>query len=231
MTNFLKLSTYLFLCLSFFACSKDDPQPVPALSRTEAALKYDEDVQFRVPNFSNVTWSSSDEFVGTVDESGKFTAHHVGEAKITATVDGQTLTATVVVEPYVTGIVEPYLNFGGSVQSIMEYEKREYLEDISTVYTVFRGQGDLEKYVGYLTAQGIMVSANIEFIFNLNVIQNVMLFYKERYNYLGKGYNDRDYFESKDGSYRVFISGGDNAYYTQDPFLASTIIEEVNVPW
>lgn len=220
MTNFLKVSIYLSLYLFIVACSKDDPQPIPALSRTEAALKYDEDVQFRVPNFSNVTWSSSDEFVGTVDESGKFTAHHVGEATITAEVDGQTLTASVVVEPYVTGIVEPSVNFGGSVQSIKEYEKREIFSE-NNAFLIYYGQGDLENTVGYITYQGVMIGAHINLKFEHSVIQSAMTFYRERYNYLGKLENGREYFESKDGLYRVFITN-EYAYYTKDPFPGST---------
>lgn len=215
MTNLLKISTYLFLCISIVACSKDDPQPVPALSRSEAAIKYDEDVQFRVPNFSNVTWSSSDEFVGTIDESGKFTAHHVGESTVKAEVDGQTLTASVVVEPYVTDIVEPSVNFGGSVHSIKEFEKREIFSE-NNVYLIYYGQGDLENTVGYFTYQGVMTGAHINFKFEHSVIQSAMTFYRERYSYLGKLENGREYFDSKDGLYRVFITN-EYAYYTNDP--------------
>ncbi|PVH25147.1 Ig-like domain-containing protein [Sphingobacterium corticibacter] len=229
MTNFLKISTYLFLCISIVACSKDDPQPVPALSRSEAVIKYDEDVQFRVPNFSDVTWFSSDEFVGTVDESGKFTAQHIGEATITAEVDGKTLIARVVVEPYVTSMVEPYVNFGGSVQSIKEYEKREIFSENNT-FLVYYGQGDLENTVGYITYQGVMTGAHINLKFEHSVIQSAMTFYKERYNYLGKVENGREYFESKDGLYRVFISN-EYAYYTKDLFPGSTVIKEVSMEW
>ncbi len=49
-----------------------------------------------------VTWASSNRTIAIVDKNGKVTAVGIGSAKITATVDGQTLTIPVTVTPYET---------------------------------------------------------------------------------------------------------------------------------
>ena len=223
MTNLFKISTLLLVCFRQFGCSKDDPKLIPELNITEATLKYDQDVHFRVPNFSNVTWSSSNEFVGTVDKSGKFTAHHIGETTVTATVDGHALTASVVVEPYIANIVEPLINFGGSVQSVKDYEKRELYIDYD-YNLVYFGQGDLESTVDYYFSNGSVTSASIHFKRGENIMQNAIKFYEERYFYIRTIDYGVTFFESADRSYSVIFTR-ENAIYTNGPIPGSTVIK------
>jgi len=85
------------------------------LSQTEATLAVGETLTLTatmIPEYatnfgaSNVTWSSSDEAVATVNESGVVTAKGPGEATITVTTadGGYTATCTVTVDTPVTGV-------------------------------------------------------------------------------------------------------------------------------
>ncbi|MCL7987754.1 Ig-like domain-containing protein [Sphingobacterium sp. lm-10] len=216
MTNLFKTSTLLLVCFLQFGCSKDDPKPIPELNITEATIKFDEDVKFGVANFSNVEWSSSDEFVGGINIYGIFSGRHVGEATVTALVDGYTLTAKVVVEPSVTSFEEPLINFGADVQTIKDHEKRNaYIEN--SAYIIYNGRGTHENHLTYYTFNGQMTGAIITFNNGQSIIQDAVKFYTERYRYLGRLENGRIYYESADGSYRVFI-GQNYASYTKDPY-------------
>lgn len=231
--NLMKIAKYFPLLvaslLMLFGCSKDDPQPIPELNIKEATITFNENVKFGVPHFSNIVWSSSDEFVGIVNQFGTFSAIHVGEAIVTAKVDGHTLTAKVVVEPSVTSIVEPLLNFGGSAQSIKDYEKRSlYIEN--SAYLIYLGRGDHEDSITYFTFNEKMTAASIHFNRGQDIIQDAVKFLTERYHYVGRTDNGRIYYESKDRSYRIFITS-QHAHYTKDPYPGSSVTKEVSMEW
>ena len=95
-----------------------------------------------------IAWASSAPAVVAVDSEGKVTALAVGEATITATVDGGSASCTVVVKEATTAPVikissnDVYLNIGGSfVSEVKTYWKGEQVEEAVTyTWTVVEGQ-------------------------------------------------------------------------------------------
>lgn len=63
-------------------------------------------------------WTSSNEFVATVDKKGNVTAHHVGEAVLTVIDGTQTATCKVVVNPVNTSYTFPSFAWGSDVATI-----------------------------------------------------------------------------------------------------------------
>lgn len=63
-------------------------------------------------------WTSSNEFVATVDKKGNVTAHHVGEAVLTVIDGTQTATCKVVVNPVNTSYTLPSFAWGSDVATI-----------------------------------------------------------------------------------------------------------------
>lgn len=78
-----------------------------AVNPSEITLKQGEKTQLQAvltPAYAtqrNVTWTSDDEAIATVDANGIVTAHTSGNARITASVGGQTASATVFVNEFV----------------------------------------------------------------------------------------------------------------------------------
>lgn len=66
----------------------------------------------------NVTWSSDNEFVATVDSKGKVEAKHVGTCNIYAKKDGKTAAVEVTVVPTDNSFVMPYLTWKASVNQV-----------------------------------------------------------------------------------------------------------------
>lgn len=85
--------------------AKNIPVDSITLDQSEKTLNIGETVTLTVTvspenaTNKNISWSSNNVLVATVDANGKVTAKSVGEANITATVDGKTATCTITVEP------------------------------------------------------------------------------------------------------------------------------------
>ena len=63
-------------------------------------------------------WTSSNEFVATVDKKGKVTTHHVGEAVLTLVDGTQTTSCTITVNPVNTSYTFPSFAWGSDVATI-----------------------------------------------------------------------------------------------------------------
>ena len=63
-------------------------------------------------------WTSSNEFVATVDKKGKVTTHHVGEAVLTLVDGAQTTSCTITVNPVNTSYTFPSFAWGSDVATI-----------------------------------------------------------------------------------------------------------------
>ena len=63
-------------------------------------------------------WTSSNEFVATVDKKGKVTTHHVGEAVLTLVDGTQTTSCTITVNPVNTSYTLPSFAWGSDVATI-----------------------------------------------------------------------------------------------------------------
>lgn len=66
-------------------------------------------------------WTSSNEFVATVDKKGKVTTHHVGEAVLTLVDGTQTTSCTITVNPVNTSYTFPSFAWGSDVNAVKSY--------------------------------------------------------------------------------------------------------------
>lgn len=211
-------------------CSKSE-SPSVQINQKEVKLKFDGSFDFKIDNASNVEWSSSDEFVGKVSADGKFKAGHIGETTITGKVGSNTVSAKVVVEPYITDIVEPYQGFGSSKASIKAFEKRVlYFENNDGI--IYTGQGNKEKQVFYLLESSKLKSSSLIFNANFTDIASVLTkFYGERYNVVGTD-SGVIFFQSKDKKTIIGISVGSslglNATYIPESSTAKASIKKQN---
>ena len=213
-------------------CGKDSAEPKIAINQNEVKLKFDQDFSFKIENSSEVKWSSSDSFVGEIDANGVFEAKHIGESIITGDVNGEKLTAKVIVEPYVTDIIEPFLEFGASKAEIKNFEKRN-LEAETASAMMYEGQGENEDYVFYsmnpTKLQGSIISFNI----SSSIATILGRFYGERYSYIGTD-DEILYFQSKDKNYVIGISDDDTfglnaAYFPNSDSKAVAVMKLKNV--
>lgn len=110
------LATAVFVL--FTACKSDEPSVTEiSLNKTTLSLKVNETatlLAILTPSDAkaNVTWTSSNQAIATVDDSGKVTGVAAGEAKITATVNSLTATCDVTIET--DGNYDPATSLSGS---------------------------------------------------------------------------------------------------------------------
>ncbi|MCL7987753.1 Ig-like domain-containing protein [Sphingobacterium sp. lm-10] len=176
----IRLTTVISLLFLCFACSKDE---LSTINESEVRLNYDEEFLFSVGNASNVEWSSSDEFVGVIEQDGKFSAKHIGETDITAKVGQHIVTAKVIVDPYITDIIVPVLKFGVHSETIKSEETRAFIsEDASQIR--FYGQGSRESRVYYNLRRGVVDNSVMHFDYSQSIFNILLIFLGERYELL-----------------------------------------------
>ncbi|MDE7081785.1 MAG: Ig-like domain-containing protein [Muribaculaceae bacterium] len=109
------------LPMVFASCGDDNEEPIDpvniSLGVSAFDVNYNADYQLEC-NIDGATFTSSDPFVATVDQSGKVTGKHVGQAKIKASYDGYSVQATVNVLPTNTDFEMPILSWGASMNRI-----------------------------------------------------------------------------------------------------------------
>lgn len=188
--------TYLFLWILlgafFIGCSKSETaKPKLSLNATEVKLNYDEEFQFvlkrgeEVISFSSVTTSSTDEFVGRVNNSGVFEAQHVGETDITLVHEGESIKAKIIVEPIYTFFQEPFNEFGKGKSQIKSLEKRRLLfEDTNGL--IYSGENNRVEYIGYLFENNRLKGSIVDFKNSRIYVNDIMYFYDERYTFEGE---------------------------------------------
>jgi hypothetical protein len=191
-----KQITLLFLIsITFAACSKkEDAKPTYTISQTAVSLNYDKQHQYTVKEGSNnvspstLTWTSSDETVGTISASGLFKAKKIGETTIKAEGSGHTVISDITVTPYSTLCIEPDFTFGSSKAIIKGKEKRVLSSEIenSLLYT---GENSKLRHVMYVfennqLSGSVLLMANSE-----AVMEEGLKFFLERYTFLGNSDN------------------------------------------
>lgn len=174
----------LVLFLSFIAlssCKKDND--TFSINQKEVKLKYDGEFGFKVEGATTVEWSSSDEFVGSIGNNGEFKAKHIGETTITGKVNNTVLTAKVIVEPTVKGVIEPYTAFGNKKAQVKSYEKRELKEETATGLA-YIDNAIYTRGAIYLFENEALASSAL--LWNNTKAEELAKFYIERYQVLGE---------------------------------------------
>lgn len=81
------------------SCSDENNDPtIISLDKSAVTIDYGETTTLKASE-KKAEWSSSNEFVATVDKDGKVEAKHVGQTTISATKDGVSATCVVTVNP------------------------------------------------------------------------------------------------------------------------------------
>ncbi|MBD5291466.1 MAG: Ig domain-containing protein [Bacteroides sp.] len=121
----------------------------------------------------NGTWSSSDNFVASVDNSGKISALHVGEAVITYSTENGSASCKVNVIPTDNSFVFPYLNWGSSYNNIQSMISTEYL----TLDEESSSESDGELWYDTKTGKGFQTYGNgmpwFSYLFTNNALTSV----------------------------------------------------------
>lgn len=106
----------LAMPLAFASCTSEESEPI-ALDKNVATIDYKATTTI-VASDSKVNWSSSDEFVATVDANGVVTGKHVGTATIIASKDGESASCKVTVEPIYNTYELPLIAWNSTVAQI-----------------------------------------------------------------------------------------------------------------
>ncbi|MFK8281618.1 Ig-like domain-containing protein [Capnocytophaga cynodegmi] len=115
----------LLLTIVFIGCSKNEDK-IEALNVTtqELSLYADESLSISAQSGNKITYTSENPLIAKVDESGKVTAHFIGETKIKVTDGVTSKEVKVIVTPKYTYFHEPI---------ILVASKEEFIEKYSNI--------------------------------------------------------------------------------------------------
>lgn len=203
--KFIKPFLFISLLTVILSCSKDST-PTFNIDRIDRKIKYDDEITLTTTKVDgNIDWSSSNEYVGKIESSGKFVAKHIGETTVTAKWKGTSATINIQVEPYILGINEPYMQFGANIATIKSFEKRVLKSETNTSLNY----SDPSKYVNsaiYLFENNAYASCGL--LFNSSpssIAEDVAKFFLERYNIVGEN-NNVYYFTDRDNKVLVGLT-------------------------
>lgn len=190
----MKKILLLFLAGGLFVgCSKDDDTSIK-INQSDVRLKFDEEFSFTINGADDAEWSSSDHFVGTIDNSGQFKASHIGETTITAKIGDQEFTTQVVVDPYIETVNLPYLEFGKTKADVKKFEARELVEE-SDLGLYFEEPNEFIRGAVYTFADDLLVSGGLLWVNDKS--EECIKYYLERFHYAGED-DDFHYFVNKE---------------------------------
>ena len=124
-TKTLLIATLTMVFATPFAgCSDDDDEDVVSskltLNEDAIILTHNDTTALSVSGNEVVEWSTTDQFIATVDEDGVVTGHHVGATIVEAkTADGRTAECGVAVVPLYFTFKEPYIEWGKSQADVL----------------------------------------------------------------------------------------------------------------
>ena len=183
----------IFLALAILhACKQSEPEPVATVQTQGVDIRYDQSRLLEVKLGNQVLdpksfiWKIDDETIGSVDNSGMFTAQKVGETTISITTpEGKKVSESVIiVSPYSTLFNEPLTNWGMPLASLVKEEKRKLIER-QTYSLKFEGENPSVRSVSYeLTTEKELGFSIVQLIDSPEIRSEVMTFLKERYQYV-----------------------------------------------
>lgn len=142
-------------------------------------------------------WKSSKKFVGTIEDDGTFTAHHIGKTKISAKIDDKNHSLEIKVIPNITDIPEPVSFYGKTKNQITSLEKRKVIIDKNDVLS-YDTNSDLIETMYYLFQGGKATYAVLKFkMLEKTNLDYLLKFYEERYEYLGLTKNNHYFTDEK----------------------------------
>lgn len=189
--------TIIAASLSLFACKKDESKPKAEIDSKEVSVHYDEQHAFTIknPGSSSVTWSSTDESVGTVSSSGVFKAKKIGTTTVKAVSSGFSIESKVTVTPYSTLCAEPFWQLSASKATTKSKEKRALISETATGLA-YTGENVKVRNVMYIFESDKMTAAALLLSNNSAVVEESAKFLLERYTAIG---SSDDYYFFTDG--------------------------------
>lgn len=172
------------LSFTFISCGddKDDDAPTHfSVTPDNVTLYAGQEKQLSATGA--IQWSSDNEFVASVDEQGKVTAHHIGTANIFAS-DGNAMgQCAVTVQPQYNCWATPLMTWRASMSEIAAAETHQLETAKEDKYLVYSyTEGSTQAYVQYvfdnrgLEGINVLVNGTTEF-------GNIAYFLNERYLY------------------------------------------------
>lgn len=146
------------LPMVFASCGDDKEEPIDPINISLGVSAFDVDYKADYQlecNIDGATFTSSDPFVATVDQSGKVTGKHVGQAKIKASYDGYSVQATVNVLPTNTDYTLPILSWGASLATVKSQMTNLFGTDMYIVFDAIDNETEPATWaLDYLTEGG-----------------------------------------------------------------------------
>ena len=139
------LAVMLSVCM-FSSCSSNDDTSV-SLNEKEVVLKVDGTQQLKATGDVS-KWSSENDFVASVSETGMVKANHVGETQIMAQGSNGSASCNVTVKPQYSYYIEPLCKEGVTKQDIKKFETRK-LHTESSDDLFYDGENSTISTVGY----------------------------------------------------------------------------------
>ena len=170
-----------FLCL---ACTKKEE--TFTIDQDEITLQHDGTIQLNVSPAQTCTWSTDDNTIATVSQTGLVTGVLIGDTKVSAKSlsDNSTVSCIVHVTPRSTLYVEPYYIYGASISTIKSKEKRSLLSETSTGL-IYEGENSNVVDIIYLFDTSGLTGADVMLTNSTSVAAEAVTFIEERYTYLG----------------------------------------------
>ena len=173
------------LILVCIACTKEEKEHF-TIDQDNVSLQHDGTIQLTTTPSQTCTWTSDNETIATVSESGLVTGVFIGDTKIRA----QTSTGNLIdvcnvhITPRSTLYTEPFFIYGSSISMIKSKEKRSlYNEDSESL--IYNGENLNVRYVLYLFETTGLTSADVLLENTASVATETVTFLEERYSLLG----------------------------------------------
>ncbi|MBR4886146.1 MAG: Ig-like domain-containing protein [Muribaculaceae bacterium] len=145
------------LPLVFTSCNGND-EPIDLPSRVDVNVYESHALEV------SGTWTSSNEFVATVDKKGNITAHHVGDAVITVVDGDRTASCKVNVKPVNTSYTFPFMVWGSDLYTVKSFNSNltlleEYADGEGGYILTYLTGNTFPGYVYYLDADALIANS------------------------------------------------------------------------
>ena len=158
--------------VSFISCGNDDEEDSAiVVTPASVSMHYEDTKQLKADGATN--WSTSNDFVATVDSKGLVTGGHVGKAEIIASNGSSSGVCEIEITPEYSLYDDPYLNWGASLSTVKNAINKELVssDEKSLIYKYYIGND---------------VCA-VDYVFENNKLQSVLFLFSYTY-YLRAGY-------------------------------------------
>lgn len=196
-----QLLTLITIAMIVMSCKKDE-KPSYSINQSAITLNYDKTHQFQVKlgandiDESTLTWTSSDETVGTISQSGLFIAKKIGKTTITGKNSQSSVISEVTITPYSTLCKEPFLELGSTV-SVVKSKETRILAGENATGLIYTGENAKIRNALYIFKDNSLTSAAILLANNDSLVEEAFKFFGERYTFEGKSDDNILFFSNK----------------------------------